>query len=184
MNAPLSVTVADITTLAVDAIVNAANESLLGGGGVDGAIHRAAGPELLAECRTIGGCPTGEARITGGYRLPARHVIHTVGPVWHGGDSGEPDLLASAYRSSMQIALECALRTIAFPAISTGIYRFPPDRAARIAVQTLGTFAVAHPAAFDAIILCCFSEASAEHHRRAFSTRHPPHGSLFGSDGS
>lgn len=126
----------DITTLAVDAIVNAANSSLLGGGGVDGAIHRAAGPELLAECRLIGGCPTGEARITAGYRLPARHVIHAVGPVWKGGDVGEDDLLARAYRSSLRLARDHGLETIAFPAISTGIYGFPAERAASIAVRT------------------------------------------------
>ncbi|MBA4491375.1 O-acetyl-ADP-ribose deacetylase [Paracoccus sp. S1E-3] len=127
----------DITTLDVDAIVNAANASLLGGGGVDGAIHRAAGPELLAECRALGGCPTGEARITGGYALPARHVVHTVGPVWKGGGAGEDELLASAYRSSLTLAREQGLKTIAFPAISTGIYGFPAERAARIAVETI-----------------------------------------------
>src|SRR6266700_8248325 len=127
----------DITRLAVDAIVNAANASLLGGGGVDGAIHRAAGPDLLAECRAIGGCPLGEARLTGGYRLPAGHVIHTVGPVWRGGNAGERDILARCYRSCLAIAQDRRLGTIAFPAIATGIYGFPPDEAARIAVAAV-----------------------------------------------
>lgn len=127
----------DITTLAVDAIVNAANSSLRGGGGVDGAIHRAAGPDLLAECRTLGGCPVGQARITGGYRLPATHVIHAVGPSWQGGGRGEDDLLASAYRSSLALAQDHGLTSIAFPAISTGIFGFPAERAARIAVDTI-----------------------------------------------
>ncbi|MDO5631428.1 MAG: O-acetyl-ADP-ribose deacetylase [Paracoccus sp. (in: a-proteobacteria)] len=154
----------DITTLTVDAIVNAANESLLGGGGVDGAIHRAAGPGLLAECRKIGGCPTGQARITGGHNLPARHVIHTVGPVWHGGGQGEAALLASAYRSSLKVARQAGLRSIAFPAISTGVYRFPPDQAARIAVETIR----AHGEGLE-VTLVAFDAASAAVLERALA---------------
>lgn len=140
----------------VDAIVNAANTSLLGGGGVDGAIHRAAGPELLAECRTLNGCPTGEARITGGYRLKARHVIHTVGPVWHGGGQREEQLLADAYRNSLTVAMQNGLRTVAFPNISTGVYHFPKDKAADIAYTTTKEFIAEWPNALDEVIFVCF----------------------------
>jgi O-acetyl-ADP-ribose deacetylase (regulator of RNase III) len=162
--AHLEVCVADITTLALDAIVNAANRSLLGGGGVDGAIHRAAGPELLAECRTLGGCETGSAKITNGYRLPAKHVIHAVGPVWSGGHKGEEQLLASCYRTSLDLATAHRLTSVAFPAISTGIYRFPPDRAARIAVGTVAAELASAPRGLTRVVLCCFSEAAADHH--------------------
>lgn len=154
---------ADITTLEVDAIVNAANERLRGGGGVDGAIHRAAGPELLEECRRYPGCPTGEAVLTRGYRLPARFVIHTVGPIWSGGRSGEPTLLAKAYESSFRLAREQgSIRSIAFPAISTGVYGFPKEPAARIAIEVMRR----NEPHFDRIVACLFDEESAELYRR------------------
>lgn len=159
----------DITTLAVDAIVNAANESLLGGGGVDGAIHRAAGPDLLAACRALDGCATGDAKLTAGYALPARFVVHTVGPVWRGGGRGEDRLLGSCYRRSLELALAAGARTIAFPAISTGVYGFPADRAAAIAVETI----LAQADGFTRIVLCCFSERSAELHRMALTKLDP-----------
>ncbi|HEY3223185.1 MAG TPA: O-acetyl-ADP-ribose deacetylase [Pseudolabrys sp.] len=163
----LEVTVADITTLDVDAIVNAANRTLLGGGGVDGAIHRAAGPELLEECRTLGGCDTGSAKITHGYRLKARHVIHAVGPVWAGGGKNEEDLLAGCYRTALDLAAANRLESIAYPAISTGVYRFPADLAARIAVGTVSAEIAARPRGMTRVIFCCFAPESAEHHKAA-----------------
>jgi O-acetyl-ADP-ribose deacetylase (regulator of RNase III) len=151
----------DITTLEVDAIVNAANSSLRGGGGVDGAIHKAAGPELLGECLTLNGCPTGEAVITGGYRLPARHVIHTVGPVWKGGKQNEDELLASAWRNSLRLAAQNGVRTIAFPSISTGVYGFPMERAANIAVREVVRFLAANGTP-EEVLLVCFSDKACE----------------------
>ncbi len=168
-SARLEVCVADITTLKLDAIVNAANRTLLGGGGVDGAIHRAAGPELLAECENLGGCATGAAKITRGYRLPAKHVIHAVGPVWSGGGQREEELLASCYRAALDLAAAHRLASIAFPAISTGIYGFPPDRAARIAVGTVAAELAAAPRGMARVVFCCFAQAAADHHIAAFA---------------
>jgi len=167
--ARLEICVADITTLKVDVIVNAANRSLLGGGGVDGAIHRAAGPELLAECESLGGCATGSAKISRGYRLPARHVIHAVGPVWSAGGEREEELLASCYRTALDLAAVRRLGSLAFPAISTGIYRFPPDRAARIAVGTVASELAASPRGITRVVFCCFAQGSADHHASAFA---------------
>jgi O-acetyl-ADP-ribose deacetylase len=161
-NANIEIALGDITTLDIDAIVNAANKSLLGGGGVDGAIHRAAGKELLQECRTLGGCETGDAKITRGYKLPARYVIHAVGPRWSGGNRDEDAKLASCYRRSLEIADEHKLRSVAFPAISTGIYGFPPERAAPLVVRTV--YETLANISMDRVVFCCFSQASADLH--------------------
>lgn len=169
-DARLEVLVGDITRLALDAIVNAANETLLGGGGVDGAIHSAAGPQLLALCRTLGGCPTGEARITPGFALPARRVIHTVGPVWRGGDMGEDGLLVSCYRESLALARGEGLASVAFPAISTGVYGFPPERAAPLAVAAvLDHLDTAPGSSVTRVVFCCFSPSAAELHHDALA---------------
>jgi O-acetyl-ADP-ribose deacetylase (regulator of RNase III) len=168
--ARISLSSADITRLEVDAIVNAANASLLGGGGVDGAIHRAAGPELLAECRMLGGCPTGEARLTGGYRLPASHVIHTVGPVWRGGKAGEPEALASCYCACLEIARSKRFRNIAFPAIATGIYGFPRQEAAKIAVATVASHLALHEFP-ELVTFVCFDAATREAYRSALGRK-------------
>ncbi len=165
----LDICIADITTLSLDAIVNAADSTLLGGGGVDGAIHRGAGPELLAECRLLGGCATGSAKISRGYRLPAKHVIHAVGPVWNGGENGEDELLASCYRTALDLAAAHRLTSIAFPAISTGAYRFPPDRAARIAVGTVAAELASRPRGIGHVVFCCFAREAADHHIEAFT---------------
>lgn len=168
MSARIQIIIGDITKQTADAIVNAANCSLLGGGGVDGAIHRAAGPELLEECRTLNGCKTGEAKITRGYRLPARFVIHTPGPVWHGGGRNEPELLASCYKSCLTLASENGCKTVDFPSISTGVYHFPLDRASRIALGTIKNYLDAHPE-LERVRMVCFDEKTAAYYRAALS---------------
>ncbi len=165
----LQIEVADITTLDVDAIVNAANRALAGGGGVDGAIHRAAGPGLYEECKTLGGCATGSAKITGGHKLKARYVIHAVGPVWNGGTANEEAMLAGCYRTALDLAAAHGLASLAYPAISAGIYRFPADLAARIAVGTVASEIAAKPRGIARVVFCCFAPESAEHHKTAFA---------------
>jgi O-acetyl-ADP-ribose deacetylase (regulator of RNase III) len=168
MHDSIAIVQGDITTLAVDAIVNAANESLLGGGGVDGAIHRAAGLQLLAACRKLGGCPTGQAKLTRGYKLPAKHVIHTVGPIWRGGAAGEPDLLASCYRTSLKLAADKGLATVAFPAISTGVYGYPIALACRIALRTTRSFLEQHTLP-RLVTFVCFSARDLDEYRLALA---------------
>ena len=168
MSDRIQIILGDITKQNVDAIVNAANCSLLGGGGVDGAIHRAAGPELLAECRELHGCRTGQAKITGGYRLPARYVIHTPGPVWHGGKSREEDLLASCYRSCLALASEYGCRTVDFPSISTGVYHFPLEKAAAVAIGTMTDYLKDHPE-IERVRMVCFDERTKKHYDTALS---------------
>jgi O-acetyl-ADP-ribose deacetylase (regulator of RNase III) len=173
MSALIRAIQADLTTLAVDAIVNAANGSLLGGGGVDGAIHRAAGPDLLEACRRLGGCATGDAKLTPGFRLPARFVIHAVGPVWRGGTQGEAELLAACYRRSLELAATQGCRSIAFPCISTGVYGYPGDQAAGIAVATVREFLLDHPAPQE-VVLCCFSARDLSIYQDLLGTAKPP----------
>ena len=168
MNEKIMTIRGDITKQNVDAIVNAANTSLLGGGGVDGAIHRAAGPELLAECRTLKGCRTGEAKITKGYKLPAKYVIHTPGPVWHGGSKNEPQLLASCYRSCLTLAVENGCKTVDFPSISTGVYHFPLEKASVIAINTIADFLKQHPE-IEQVRMVCFDEKTKVHYDKAIA---------------